>query len=265
MTDPKKTKEEIEAELQATIEEAENLPDTPEEDDEEETPDEETPKETKDEEKVEEKEESEEEIDEEDKTYREKFTQSTREAQILAAREKKLHDAIEAGKSIPEPTDEEMAIDFPDWDVMSETERKLAKKVYVSDKRSELLEEVTKESKDYAAWNDKVDKFLDNPQSLIDNPELEGKVDEFKVFATKPTRRGVDFETLVSSFLWEAGKTIKKNKGKQMETGTGGPNDKPDLKGDKISTKEAASLMKKDYKKYKELLLAGKIDTSDIH
>lgn len=263
MIDPKKTKEEIEAELQATIEEAENLPDTPEEDDEEEvaeetTEDEEKPEETQEEEK-------EEEIDEEEKTYREKFTHSTRESQILKAREKKLHDAIEAGKAIPEPTDEEMAIDYPDWDVMSETERKLAKKVYVSDKRSELLEEVTKESKDYAAWNDKVDKFLDNPQSLIDNPELEGKVDEFKVFATKPTRRGVDFETLVSSFLWEAGKTIKKNKGKQMETGTGGPNDKPDLKGDKISTKEAASLMKKDYKKYKELLLAGKIDTSDIH
>ena len=46
-----------------------------------------------------------------------------------------------------------------------------------------------------------------------------------------------------------------------FEQGTGGPTDKPKLKGDKITLEEAMQLKKVDYKKYKEMLVAGKIES----
>jgi hypothetical protein len=54
--------------------------------------------------------------------------------------------------------------------------------------------------------------------------------------------------------------TKPKNKGKMFEVGSGGPNSKVKPLSDKISIDEAAKLMRTDYKKYKQLLLAGKIE-----
>ena len=62
------------------------------------------------------------------------------------------------------------------------------------------------------------------------------------------------------NFEMDGDKAKPKKKGKMFEVGSGGPNSKMKPKGDKIFLEEAALLMRTDYKKYKELLLAGKID-----
>ena len=94
----------------------------------------------------------------------------------------------------------------------------------------------------------------------MDHPELEGKVEDFKLFASKPTRRGVDFEDLIPAFLYNESKNkVAPKKGQMFEQGTGG-NSKPKPKGDKISTEEGRLLMNTDYNKFKELLKAGKSD-----
>ena len=197
--------------------------------------------------------------------YKKKFVDSTREAQVLHAQNKKINEAIESAMKLPEPPEEEMQKQFPEWDAMTDTEKRLAKDNYISSKRFAMLEEVTRESKDIESWNNKVDTFLADPQSLVDNPGLEGRVEDFKIFASKPTRRGADFNDLVSAFLYDLDKTAKpKNKGSMFETGTGGPNDKPKPKSDKITIDQARTLRTTDYKKYLEFLRAGKIDMSDL-
>lgn len=217
------------------------------------------------EEPVEEKvevEEKEEVVEEKPKVdYKKKFTESTREAQILHSKNKKINDTIEKANALPEPTEEELTTEYKDWDVMSDTEKRFAKTNLINERRFKMLDEVTKESKDIEAWNIKVDEYTDDPKTLVDTPELEGKIDDFKLFASKPSRRGVDFEDLVSAFLFDAEKQSKpKQKGSMFETGTGGPNDK--AKTDKLTVAESQQLMKTDYNKYKELLKAGKIDTT---
>ena len=193
--------------------------------------------------------------------YKTKFTESTREAQILHAQNKKINEAVQSALSISDPTEEELKKEFSEWDSMTDTEKRLAKDNLKSTKRFAMLEEVTKESKDIEAWNGKVDTFLDDPKSLIDHPELEGKVEEFKIFATKPTRRGLDFEDLVLAFNGASIKDAKpKNKGAMFETGTGGPNDKIKPKSDKIGIEEASKIKATDYKRYVQLLRSGKID-----
>lgn len=195
--------------------------------------------------------------------YKKKYVESTREAQVLHAKNKKINEAIEHAMTLPDPTEDELKKEFSEWDAMTDTEKRLAKDNLVSTRRFNMLSEVTKESKDIEAWNSKVDTFIDDPKTLTDNPELEGKLDEFKLFATKPTRRGVDFNDLVLAFSGEEAKRVKvKNKGSMFETGSGGPNDRPQPKTDKISIDEARTLRTTNYQKYVEYLKAGKIDNS---
>jgi hypothetical protein len=197
--------------------------------------------------------------------YKKKFTESSREAQVLHSRQKKLTEAVDQASQIEEPSDEEMVKDFSDWDVMSETEKRLAKDNVINKRRFEAIHKASQEGKDIIDWNVKVDKYVDDPKTLIDNPELEGKVDDFKIFASKPTRRGLDFADLTSAFLYDMSKSTKpKSKGRMFETGSGGPNEKIKPKGDKISLAEARTLMKNNYKKYKEYLTSGKIDMSTL-
>lgn len=272
----KPTNEELEENIKKTIDEAEKVDEAPEE-----TPVE-TPKDVPKEDEVidlpiekpvkeevveEEPKEEVKEVKEEPRVetdYKKKFVESSRESQVLHSRNKKLTEAVDQASQIEEPTDEEMTKDFTDWDVMSDTEKRLAKDNIINKRRFETIHKATQEGKDILAWNEKVDKYIDDPKVLISHPELEGKVDDFKIFATKPTRRGVDFEDLTAAFLYDMSKVVKTNKGKMFETGTGGPNERPRPKGDKISLSEARVLMKSDYKKYKEFLIAGKIDMSTL-
>lgn len=192
--------------------------------------------------------------------YKKKYAESTREAQVLHSRNKKINETIEKANALPDPTDEEMSEIYKEWDVMDEVTRKLAKDSELNKRRFQMLDDVTKESKKIDEWNQKVDEYIGNPETLIKIPELDGREDEFKLFATKPTRRGIDFEDLVSAFLYEVDKNKKpKQKGNMFEQGNGGPKDEK-KKTDKLSPDQAAILMRTNYKKYKEYLTAGKID-----
>lgn len=253
----KPTKEEIQANIEKDLKEIEKPVETPVEETPEppiipdapieETPDPEPSKEEKEEIK------EQKEID-----YKKRFVESTREAQILHAKDKKINEAIEEAKKL-DITDDDVQKEYPDWELMSDTEKKLARNDVLNKKRFDMLEKVTEESKNITVWHEKVDTFADDPKTLIDNPDLEGKIDEFKIFATKSSRRGVDFDTLVSSFLWTEEKTKLKNKGAMFPTSTGGQKGKPQV-SDKISMEQAKTLRDTNYNEYKRLLRENKIE-----
>lgn len=194
-----------------------------------------------------------------------KLKASSREAQILYARNKQVQEAIQKASEMPEPTDEEMMAEYQDWDVMSDFEKKMARESEASKRRLKAITDVNQQFKDLEAWQKQVDTFMDDPQTLIDNPALEGRVDDFREFATKPTRRGVDFDILISSFLYQidSDKTSKKKKG-MFPKGNGGQQQKPSKSTNKISLDQARELRKNNYSEYKRLLLEGKIDNSDL-
>ena len=196
--------------------------------------------------------------------YKKKFTESTREAQILASKNKKLTEAVEKAGDVADPTKKQMKAEYPEWEEMSDFEQKIAKENLLNRKKFDAITEATKGFKDMDKWTKKVDKFVDDPITLASYPELEGREDEFKLFSTKPTRRGIDFEDLVSSFMYEADSKPKKSKGQMFEVGTGGDSEKPKPKGDKITLDESINLRNTDYKKYLQYVKEGKIDLSDI-
>jgi len=208
------------------------------------------------------KEDEEKEASHEEEDYKKKFVESTREAQVLYSKNRKLSDVLEKANDINEATDDELVKEYPEWDVMDDFSKKLAKDNFINKKRFNTLHEATREFKDIDAWNEKVDKFVSDPKNLSDYPDIDGRENEFKAFATKPTRRGVDFSDLVSSFLYNSEKAKPKKKGKLYETGSGG--EKPAPKSDKISLDDARVLRQKDFKKWKELMIAGKIEENIV-
>ena len=264
-TEEKETPEVIEEKPETPEEET---PETPEEKpevveekpEESEEPEEEAPETPEEPKKPEEKPEEEEKPD-----YKKRYEDSSREAHILYSKTKKITEVIEKAGDVPEPTEDELRSEYPEWDVMSDFEQKLAKKNMINDRKFDAIGEATKEFKDMETWGKKVDTFLADPETLSKNPALEGKEDEFKVFVSKETRRGVDFADLVSAFLYSEDQKPKvEHKGSMFETGTGGRNEKPKPKSDKINAEESRRLRITDYKKYLEYLKAGKIESTDI-
>lgn len=254
-THVKPTKAELEEGIKQSLAEL----DTPETQETAETP--EPPKETPEPKETEIKETQEEEpkVEEEEVDYRKKFTESSREAQVLYSKNKKMAEAIERAGEVAEPTDDELKAEYAEWEDMSDFERRIAKENLINKRRFDAISEATKDFKDMDAWNGKVDDFLADPETLVKYPELDGLVEEFKIFTAKPTRRGVDFDDLISAFLFEREK-IPGKKGRMFETGSSGGTDKPQPKSDKISTAESMRLRQTDYKKYLEFLRAGKIE-----
>lgn len=189
-----------------------------------------------------------------------KLSASARESQRLYAKDRLMTQAITEAEDIPEPTEEELQAENPEWDIMTETEKRFAKETIVSKKWREKISEAKARGEKVQKWNDSVEDFVEDPKTFIDNPDLEGKQAAFREFAQDPENNSVPFSLLVPAFLYKQGTGKPDNKGAMFETGSGGPNDKPTPKSDKISLAEAGKLMRTDYAKYKEYLLANKID-----
>lgn len=228
-------------------------------DDDEEESDEEVPGKDKPEEKPALDDKEQKEVD-----WKERYAQSTREALLIKSKNDKLAQAYDKAQALPEPTEAELTQEFPDWENLSEFERKVAKKTLLNDRRFALIEGVRQEFKDVEAHNKKVDAFIEDPKTLIKYPDLEGKAEAFKVFAAKPNRQGVEFADLVSSFLYKVSQERVKHKGKMFEDGDGGSKERRMPKSTKLTLDQAAVLRKTNYKEYVKQLRSGNIEDEVI-
>lgn len=264
----KPTTEELEAQIQKSLEALEEAPEETEvpeeeieqaqesEEETEETPEEESTDEEAPEETQEEKEQPQE---KKTQTIEDRYKASTQEAQVLAAKNRKNQEAIQAASELPAPTDEELAIEYPDWEELTVTEKRLAKDVLWNKQKLAVIEESAKEGKNLDEWVGRVNSFIEDPATLAKYPRLEGKAEEFKGFVIKPSRRGVDFEDLISSFLYTVDESTPKHSGKMFEKGTGGSKEKAKVKSDILTVEEGRLLMKRNYPEYVKKLTAGKI------
>lgn len=199
-------------------------------------------------------------IEPEKEDFRKRYADSTREAQQLAFKNKELNRAIEDAAGVPLPTEDELRKEYSEWEEMTPTEQRLASDNFQNKRKFELIHGATEKFKQVDEWNEKVDEFITDPKALIAHPELEGKIDDFKMFASKPSRRGWDFEDVVLAFNGEVAKNKPlPKKGKMFETGVGGNKEPAKADDGKLSVDEGRKLMKTDYKKYVQLLKEHKI------
>lgn len=191
----------------------------------------------------------------------ERYKESTKEAQKLYRNNAVMNKAIEDANELPEPTEEELKSEFPEWAEMSATEQRFAKDSVINKQFRAKIAEASAEQRSIEKWEDRVSEYVKDPANLAGHPELEGKGDAFVEYVTKDKKLvGTDFDILVSAFLHDV-QTNKPapKKGKMFETGSAGPNESIKLKDTKLTPEEAEKLQQTDYNKWKQYLLAGKL------
>lgn len=262
-TPNKPTEEELKATEEEAIKVAEELEDSQQiPQDEEEVEDENTEVEETPTEEGEPQEEPTEEVEAEPskELFKKKASASARENQKIYAKNRVINKALADAEDVPEPTEEELQGEFRDWDIMSEVEKTLAKETVISRNWRKLISEAKDQASKIERWNESVDEFIEDPKILNANPELEGKEDDFRAFATQETNNNVPFNILVGAFLHEQLKNGKPNKGRMFDRGSGGPNEKVIPKNGKISLEEARRLRESNYDLWKEKNAKGLID-----
>lgn len=257
------TSEELKAQEQAAIEEAEKLEANPpkEEDTPEPAPEPEPSEPAPSEPAPEPEPQPEPQADPSKELFKKKSSASARENQKIYAKNRVLNKALADAEDVPEPTEDELVKEYPDWDIMSDVEKTLAKETIISRNWRKVISEAKEQATKIEKWNESVIEFANDPQTLLDNPDLEGKTDEFKTFATEEANNSVPFNILVAAFLHNNSANKTNNKGRMFERGSGGPNDKPEPKKNTITLEEGRKLRETDYNRWKEMLKAGKIES----
>ena len=183
--------------------------------------------------------------------YKTKFSESTRENQILQG---KLNQYESRRELTNQPTETELRAAFPTWDLMSEEAKELAKSNLTTRKMAEEALADKRQREADAKWNRELDI------AIASNPDLAGQEQQFKEYASKPSHRGAPADVLVAAFLHKSTSTPtpKSTPGSVLERGSGGPKDS--VKPHKYSTEEMAEIRKTDYKRYMDIIRSGQFE-----
>lgn len=186
--------------------------------------------------------------------YEKKFSESTRENQILQAR---LTEAEKARKELTnEPTDSELQAAFPEWEYMSEPERRSARFSFEASRTARQLAAEREAEKSETRWKSDIEA------AIIANPDLEGKEREFAEYANKPTHKGAPMQTLVEAFLYKSGKSPAPAPRPGLEPGNGGPKvpEKPKL----LTPEDLKTLRENDPDAYRTYVATHDLSQLDI-
>lgn len=183
--------------------------------------------------------------------YEKKFKESTKEAMIL----KKQNEELLAEKNKKVVVDDAfLKSKYPDWDEMTTGEQRATR---VAEEAKQELADINRKTNEFnndKKWADKVDKFVE--EEMADAfPKIKGREEEFKRFATRPTRKGLPLDDLAKIFQYEHPEEIKKKR--NLFHAPGGEGKFPKKK--EMTTEEISNLRKTDNKKYMELIRQKKI------
>lgn len=273
----KPTKEELKAQEEEAIKLAEELEENPpeeeseeeiearskaeaEQEEEKENPPEEVEEEQEEIEEEQQEEQEEEQAEPSKELYKKKFSASSRENQKINAKNRVINKALIDAEEVPEPTEEELVKEYPDWELMSDIEKTLAKETVVTRRWREVIKQAKDQATKIEKWTDSVVEYIEDPKTLLAFPQLEGKTEDFKDYATLDENNNVPFSVLIPAFLFQESTNNKPHKGKMFERSGGGDKTKPKLNDGKISLEDARKLRETNYDLWKQKLKEGKID-----
>lgn len=148
--------------------------------------------------------------------YKERYAEARKGAEALLKEKEQLATEkadLEAklAQASESSFERDLSVKFPDWDLMTESEKILAKNQERIDKQMATIQQEKAWDKDFVKTKTKY-------------PKLAEKENEFKEFCDK--HKGVDSETLAKSFLFDdtilLKAEVKERKG--LEKPTAGPN-----------------------------------------
>jgi len=183
--------------------------------------------------------------------YEIKFKESQKEALILKAQLDKVEE--EKNKKV-DITDDLLRGKYPDWDDLSVGEQKALRK---SEELAQEVQELKNNANQFnndRKWQEKVETFV--AEEMVDLfPDIVGREEEFKRFATRPTRKGLPMEDLAKVFLYENPPVDKK---RSLFHAGGGVSATPPV-DEGMSAEDVRALRVTKPLEYMRLVRAGKI------
>jgi hypothetical protein len=192
--------------------------------------------------------------------YKKKFSESTRQNQIIVEQFKNLQNVLGDITKQEVPSEEEMKRSDPEWEYLTDREKTMAMKMVVLEKRSNSILKTIHDISLETENSSKLQQFING------EPRLKGKEDSFFNFATKPSNKGVPAEILLNAFLFEVGapdqETPEQPEGKAPSFERGSPRggvQSSNPNKQRYSDEELASMRTNDHKQYMKLVREGKI------
>lgn len=174
--------------------------------------------------------------------YEKKFAESSRENQLLRDAETARVKAEQ--ELTKEPTESELRTAFPEWDGLTDFEKKMARGNFTATKLAAASARKADEIASDRSWNTSIEI------ALTSDPALQGKEQAFKQFASQPKYKGTDMDLLISAFLQKNPSAPARPATPKpgLEPGNGGPRtpDKPQL----LSSTDLKTLRETDEKAY---------------
>jgi hypothetical protein len=201
--------------------------------------------------------------------YKEKYSASSREATALHFKNKKMADTIEEASNLPEPTLEELkkyareqGTDYDEIDTFSQN---ILKKTLISERRFEMIRETSIDNKRLDEWADKVDTFANSPEVIAKYPSIQDNEVEFKKYCMKESRRGMDMDDLVASFMFKSQDastpTPRPVKKESILLTSSGGNNAP-AKPTTMTAEELRIIRNRNPRRYEQLVKSGKAGLS---
>ena len=201
---------------------------------------------------------------------KERQKQSANEKRIVREQNTILQERLAEVKEIPEPTDAELREYEPEYDELTDAQKRMTKRLWKSDKRAEQMHAIAIATKSDQEWNKKLDEFIDVADAEDKYPEIVKNRQEFIKFATQKQHKGVPVDILADAFYTRQGmqKPTPKRANLMGRSGTGGrtPIVVQKQKDTKLTPDQAKRLREKDPTKWLQLAKSGRIanDLSDL-
>jgi len=179
-----------------------------------------------------------------------KAKESAKEALVLKAQIDKIEE--EKTKKV-EITEDFLKEKYPDWEDMTLGEQKAIKKTEELAQELQEIKNNTNQFNNDRKWQENVETYINEEVPDL-FPKIVGREEEFKRFATRPSRKGLPMDDLAKIFLFENPATEKK---RSLFHASGG--EAPPAK-EGMTPEEAAELMRTRPGEYVRLIRAKKLN-----
>lgn len=194
--------------------------------------------------------------------WKTKFQESSREAQIIAEREKEAKAKLEEATKPKEITDDLMKEKYPDWDAYDDGVKAALKNQVKLEQEVTTLKKSQSEYHNERKWDSQINSFLDENTETEKYPIKDREA--FRKFVSKPERKGMNLDVLAAAFVYEVGSTTpkpEKKKGSMLESGSGqGATQKHKSDKKEYTAEDAKLLRENNPREYERLVRSGKLD-----
>lgn len=195
--------------------------------------------------------------------WKTKFQESSREAQIIAEREKEVKAKLEEATKPKEITDDLMKEKYADWDSYDDAVKATLKNQVKLEQEVTALKQSQSEYHNERKWDGKINSFLDENSETEKYPIKDREA--FRKFVSKPERKGMNLDVLAAAFVYEVGTTTpakpEKKRGSMLEGGSGqGATQKHKSDKKEYTAEDAKVLRENNPREYERLVRSGKLD-----